>query len=59
MLGIHEYDHSWSRKVNKFLLNHGQKHLTSIFIPSPKKGDVTTCPTSAQLHYLLVQVRPS
>jgi len=27
-----------------FLLNHGQvKHLMSIFVPSPKKGDVTTC----------------
>ena len=30
--------------VKKFLLNHGQvKHLTSIFIPSPKKQDVTKC----------------
>jgi len=29
---------------NTFLLNHGQvKHLTSIFIPSPNKGDVTKC----------------
>jgi len=31
-------------RVNKIPLNHGQlKHLTSIFIPSPKKGDVTKC----------------
>jgi len=30
--------------VKTFLLNHGQvKHLTSIFVPSPKKGDVTKC----------------
>jgi hypothetical protein len=30
--------------VKILLLNHGQvKHLTSIFISSPKKGDVTTC----------------
>jgi hypothetical protein len=30
--------------VKIFLLNHGQvKHLTYIFIPSPKKGDVTKC----------------
>jgi len=30
--------------VNTIPLNHGQlKHLTSIFIPSPKKGDVTKC----------------
>jgi hypothetical protein len=30
--------------VKTFLLNHGQvKHLTSIFITSPKKGDVTKC----------------
>jgi hypothetical protein len=30
--------------VNIFLLTHGQvKHLTSIFIPSHKKGDVTKC----------------
>jgi hypothetical protein len=28
--------------VNTFLLNHGQvKHPTSIFIPSPKKRDIT------------------
>jgi hypothetical protein len=30
--------------VKTFLLAHAQvKHLTSIFIPSPKKGDVTKC----------------
>jgi len=30
--------------VKTFLMNHGQvKYLTSIFIPSPKKGDVTKC----------------
>jgi hypothetical protein len=30
--------------VNTFLFNHGQvKHLTTIFIPSPKKRDVTEC----------------
>ena len=30
--------------VKTFLLNHEQvKHLTSNFIPSPKKGDVTLC----------------
>ena len=30
--------------VKTFLLNHGQvKHLMSISIPTPKKGDVTTC----------------
>jgi len=30
--------------VKTFLLNHRQvKHLTSIFIPSPKKGDTTKC----------------
>jgi len=28
--------------VNTILLNHGQvKHITSVLIPSPKKGDVT------------------
>jgi hypothetical protein len=33
--------------VKTFLLNHGQvKHLTSIFISSPKKGDVTKCTNS-------------
>ena len=31
-------------EVNKFLLNHGKvKHLTSLLIHSPKKGDVTKC----------------
>ena len=30
--------------VNTFLLNHGQvEHLLSIFVPSPKKRDVTKC----------------
>jgi hypothetical protein len=30
--------------VKTFLLNHGPaKHLMSIFVPSPKKGDVTEC----------------
>ena len=30
--------------VKTFLLNHGQvKQLMSVFIPSPKKGDVTKC----------------
>jgi hypothetical protein len=30
--------------VKTFLLNHGQvKHLTSIYVPTPKKGDVTNC----------------
>ena len=30
--------------VKTILLNHGQvKHLISIFVPSPKKADVTTC----------------
>jgi len=30
--------------VKTFLLSHGQvKHLMSIFIPSPKKGDDTKC----------------
>jgi len=30
--------------VKTFLLNHGQvKHLMSIFVPLPKKGDVTKC----------------
>jgi hypothetical protein len=30
--------------VNTFLMNQGQvKHLTPIFIPSPKKADVTKC----------------
>ena len=29
---------------NTFLLNRGQvKHLTSVLVPSPKKGDVTKC----------------
>jgi len=33
--------------INKILLNHGQlKHLTCIFIPSPKKGVVTKCTNS-------------
>jgi hypothetical protein len=44
MVGRHEYDHSCSRRVKIFLLNHGQvKHPISIFTPSPKKGDVTKC----------------
>jgi len=31
-------------EVKTFLLSHGQvKHLMSIFVPSPKKGDVTKC----------------
>jgi len=30
--------------VKTFLLSHGQvKHLMYIFVPSPKKGDVTKC----------------
>ena len=30
--------------VKIFLLNHGKvKYLMSIFVPSPKKGDVTMC----------------
>jgi len=30
--------------VKNFLLDHGQvKHLISIFMPSPKKGDVAEC----------------
>jgi len=30
--------------VKIFILNNGQvKHLMSIFVPSPKKGDVTKC----------------
>ena len=41
MIGSRKCDHSCSGEVDTFLLNHGQvKHLTSIFIPSPKK-DVT------------------
>jgi len=36
--------------VKTFLLNHGQvKHLMSIFIPSPKKGDVTKCTNSCTI----------
>jgi len=31
-------------EVKTFLLSHGQvKHLMYIFVPSPKKGDVTKC----------------
>jgi hypothetical protein len=31
-------------EVKKFLLSHREvKHLMSIFVPSPKKGDVTKC----------------
>jgi len=36
--------------VKIFPLNHGQvKHLTSIFVPSPKKRDVTSAQTTAPL----------
>jgi len=32
------------------LLNHGQvKHLMYIFVPSPKKGDVTKCTNSCTI----------
>ena len=42
MLVRHECDHSCSGEVEKFLMNHGQvKQLTAIFMPSPKKADVT------------------
>jgi hypothetical protein len=38
------------RRVKIFLLNHGQvKHLTSIFIPSPKTADVTKCTNSCTI----------
>jgi hypothetical protein len=34
----------------KFLLNHGHvKYLTSIFVRSPKKGDVTKCTNNCTL----------
>ena len=42
MLGRHDCDHGCSGEVKKFLMNHGQvKQLTAIFMPSPKKADVT------------------
>jgi hypothetical protein len=42
IVGRHECDHSCSRGVKTFLMNHGQvKYLMSIFTPSPQKGDVT------------------
>jgi hypothetical protein len=38
------------REVKKFLLNHGQvKHLMSIFVPTPKTGDVTKCTNSCTI----------
>jgi hypothetical protein len=44
MLGRCTYDHNVPGGVKTFLLNHGQvKHLTSIFIPSTMKRDVTKC----------------
>jgi len=37
-------------EVKTFLLNHGQvKHLMSIFVPSPKKGDITKCTNSCTI----------
>jgi hypothetical protein len=36
--------------VKTFLLNHGEvKHLTSIFVPSPKTADVTKCTNSCTI----------
>jgi len=36
--------------VKIFILYNGQvKHLMSIFVPSPKKGDVTKCPNNCTI----------
>jgi len=44
------------QNVKIFLLNHGQvKHLTSIFIRSPKKQDVTKCTENCS--FALIQHR--